>query len=106
MMFGVGGLVGPDVSDDIGALVNATLFHELDRTWILGLEIDSVVFADAGNSVLLMPQAHWNASEHFTLQFGVGALYIDGIVAAGTELLVPDTHGWFPQFALRAVLEF
>jgi len=106
MMFGVGSLLGPEVPDDVGALANATLFFDLDRKWTLGLEIDSLLFADSGSSVLFMPQAHWRISEGFTLQFGIGVLYIDGLIAAGTELLVPAAKGWFPQLALRAVFEF
>jgi hypothetical protein len=105
-MLGAGSLVGSGVENDVGAIANGTLFRELDKAWTLGLEIDSVLFADAGSSVLLMPQAHWKVSEVFTLQFGVGVLYIDGSIAAGTELLVPATTGWFPQFAFRAIFEF
>ena len=106
MMFGVRGLVGSDVSDDIGALANATLFRDLNPKWTLGLEIDSVLMADTGSSVLIMPQAHWEFSEHGTLQFGVGVSYIDGSITAGTDLLIPPAHGWFPQFALRLIFEF
>jgi hypothetical protein len=105
-MLGLGGLVGPDVEDDVGTIANGTLFYRVNRTWTIGFELDSVLFANAGSSMLFMPQAHWHASELFTLQLGVGVLYIDGNIAAGTELLVPAATGWYPQFAFRAIFEF
>ncbi len=107
-MVGVGGFVGPEIEDDIGLLANATLFHELDTRWTLGLEVDTELYADAGGSVMVMPQAHWDSErfEHLTLQFGLGAVYVDGTVAAGSEFVIPETEGWFPQVAVRVILEF
>ena len=78
----------------------------LDLAWTLGLELDGVLFADSGSSVLVMPQAHWEFHEQWTLQFGVGVLYVDGTFTAGSDLLIPPTTGWFPQAAFRFVYEF
>ena len=57
---------------------------------------------------MVMPQVQWDSErfEHLTLQFGVGALYVDGTVAAGSEVVIPETEGWFPQVAVRVILEF
>lgn len=105
-MIGLGAFTGDEVADEVGVLANANVFHDLTKRWTLGLEVDTETFSELGGSVLLMPQAQWESGDVWTVQFGVGALYVDGSVAAGSEILIPDSRGWFPQAAVRLVAEF
>ena len=105
-MLGLDALTGSEVEDEVGAVANATLFADVSRRWTLGFEVNALV-SDLGNSVLLMPQAHFGISEQVTLQFGTGAFYQDG-ASLGSGPWPPEStaEGWFPQLAFRLVLDF
>ncbi|MEM9379595.1 MAG: hypothetical protein AAGB93_06550 [Planctomycetota bacterium] len=105
-LVGVGAYVGGDVRDEVGLVANVTGFCDLAPAWTLGLEVDTEVFAEAGWSTLLMPQVQWESGGAWTVQAGAGALYVDGSVTAGSDLVVPETEGWFPQVAVRLIAEW
>jgi opacity protein-like surface antigen len=107
-MFGAQSIFGPEVDDDLAALANVTLFAELSDRLALGFEVNSVLFADTGWAVMLMPQLHYDVSKHFTLQVGAGVSYIDGQppIPILSDELVPEGESWFPQVSVRLVFEF
>lgn len=106
-MFGGTAQMGSDAKNGIGVIANLTIFADLSERVVLGFESDAILFGSDGSSLLLMPQAHYEFTEHFTLQFGVGVMYFDGN-ALGPGIVPPDSavDGWFPQVSLRAVWEF
>jgi hypothetical protein len=106
-MFGATSRLGAEVENDVGAPANVAVFADLSERLVLGLEVDSVLHSEEGASLLLMPQIHYDISEHFGIQFGIGAMYFDG-QALGPGLVPPheEAHGWFAQASLRAILEY
>ena len=74
----------------------------------MGVDVDSDLSADAGGAVMLNTQLPWDSDRVYQLavQFGVGARHVYGTVAAGSELVIPETEGRFPQAAIRLILGF
>jgi len=94
-MFGAESISGPGVTDDLAALANLTVFARLNTRLTAGLELNSLLGADAGASLLVMPQLQIDITDLLTVQLGLGASYLDA-----------GARDWFPQFALRVILEF
>lgn len=56
----------------LDVLVNLTAFYELTDDFLIGVETN-VARAMLGNGdILIMPQFHWDITDNYTLQFGVG----------------------------------
>jgi len=115
-LIGVGALVGPDVEDELGALVNTTLFADVTDHTIVGVEINLAWVPGGATSLLLMPQVHFELSDSVDLQIGVGAIYLDGdgetgVPSPGSAIegglnVVPNGSGWYPQIAARLIYNF
>ncbi len=106
VMIGATSLFGSEIESDVGVLANITVFADVRDGLVLGLEVDSA-FLEDGTSVLIMPQVHYELSEHWTLQFGIGVLYFEGrAVGPGLVPALSPADGWFPQASLRVVYEF
>ena len=63
---------GDDIPDRNEILLNGSLFADLTQHLSAGLETN-FAFATAGRTPwLLMPQVHWEITDHFMVQAGVG----------------------------------
>ena len=68
-MVGVRGKLGSEREEDLKVLVNAALFAELGA-WTLGVETNSSETLRRTESFGLIPQVHWDVTEHFGLLLG------------------------------------
>ncbi len=59
-------------------LFNLAVFAELDKLWTVGFETNYIADLDGTAGLLFMPQVHWNPTEKFTLQVGVGTRAQEG----------------------------
>lgn len=73
LMIGVRAFTGEDVDLDPQAIVNASLFADLGYRLSVGVETNTVGARDVGSSFLLMPQVHYELTDHFMVQAGAGA---------------------------------
>ncbi|QDT52810.1 hypothetical protein Pan44_08230 [Caulifigura coniformis] len=63
---------GPDVAERTERLVNASLFYDLNEQITLGVETDYAQSLSGGATWLVIPQIHWEISDHWMLQSGAG----------------------------------
>ena len=64
---------GSDAVHDDEVLFNATLFYDVDRRTTVGLEANLADEIGDGHDLLLMPQVHFEITERWMIQGGVGA---------------------------------
>lgn len=77
---------GKDVDDISEFLFNATLFHQMSNLLILGLETNLAYHDDKDWSYLVMPQLHYDLTEMYELQFGIGAEFDNDSTSAVSSL--------------------
>jgi hypothetical protein len=65
---------GDEGGNDSEALVNVNVFADLGPRLTIGLETDYAGGLAGRSETLLMPQVHWEATDHFMIQGGLGAL--------------------------------
>lgn len=74
-LFMIGGrmdLEGPNNSETFQRLSNISLFADLSEELTLGVETNYASSPDGSSSYIVVPQAHYEFTEHFELQAGIG----------------------------------
>ena len=84
-------LAGRNNAQTFERLYNSTLFYKLNSRVVLGTEVNHAVGNLGRNQTLIVPQLHWQISDRFIIQSGVGA----GIFDQGSE----------QSFIMRAIWE-
>ncbi|MFQ3593644.1 MAG: hypothetical protein SNJ82_10755 [Gemmataceae bacterium] len=69
---------GDNLINPTQIIIAPTLFAELSKQWTLGLEVNYLSELDGSASLLVMPQAHWNPTDKFSLQLGIGTRAQEG----------------------------
>ncbi|QOL25912.1 hypothetical protein LP316_00920 [Thalassotalea sp. LPB0316] len=77
MMTGARYSTGDDAEQSLEAIINYTLFYQVNDRMTLGLENDLAWHDRDKWSLLIMPQVHYELSDKFGVQFGVGAEFND-----------------------------
>lgn len=75
-MIGVRGVINAaDPGDRLERIINLNLFADLTNYATAGIEADMAVNMNGQASLLLMPQLHWEVSDYFMIQAGVGGRF-------------------------------
>lgn len=74
-------LSGPDNDQTFERLINGTMFYNLRNNLVLGLEGNHAVGNLGRSQTLLVPQLHYELTEHWELQSGIGL----GVFDSGSE---------------------
>jgi len=73
---------GENLSSPSLVLLNLALFAEVSEKWTLGVEANYISELEGAAELLLMPQAHWNFTDKWSIQFGVGTRAEEGNFSA------------------------
>jgi hypothetical protein len=63
---------GPDVAERTERLINMSLFYDATSQLTFGLETDYASSLSGAATLLVMPQVHWEITDHWMIQGGVG----------------------------------
>lgn len=69
-------------------LANASVFADITRQFLLGLEINSRREPNGNLEMVVLPQARWDLEERYHLQFGMGAALDEGLLRPTSALRV------------------
>ena len=80
---------GDDAFEDDELILNFSLFKDINHRVTVGIENDYATDLGSDWKLLVMPQVHYELSEHYELQAGVGVEFIsdDEFLAAGFRLI-------------------
>jgi len=66
---------GEDRADRTERLVNFSVFRHVRDNLTVGVETNTATSLGGASQILLMPQIHWEITDHWMLQAGAGALF-------------------------------
>lgn len=77
-MFGFRGVTNPeDPGDELDGIMNVSVFADVAPQVTLGVETNLSESLGGKTNFLLMPQVHWEITDHFMFQGGIGARITD-----------------------------
>lgn len=77
-MTGLRGNTGQATRDSVDGIFNLSVFADMAPELTLGLESNLELAGSGQFSLLLMPQVHWEVTDHIMVQAGVGARVDNG----------------------------
>lgn len=63
--------------ENAAGLFNLSIFYHLCQEVTVGIETNRATFVDGAGSLLVMPQLHWEVTDHVMMQLGCGAEFVD-----------------------------
>jgi hypothetical protein len=74
VMVGARTEAGDETGNDTEPLLNVNVFADVGPHLTVGLETNYAGGLGAGSELLLMPQVHWEVTDHFMIQGGLGVV--------------------------------